>query len=129
MTVENRMTPEELCSQFAKLHNSIIGVVLAEGGSVRAANVKSGASLPNQAKLETLIAQSELVRNVFRKNEDYFGTLHFITASYNNADIFLFTISINARNFVLAIIVSPPYVHEEIVGKIRQYFGEVRLSR
>jgi hypothetical protein len=41
-------------------------------------------------------------------------------------DLFFFPIVINGRKMVLAVRISVPYTHDEIVDKLRGYIGNLR---
>jgi hypothetical protein len=49
-------------------------------------------------------------------------------AHNDNIDLFFFPIVINGRKMILVVRASVPYTYEEIVNKMREYVGKLRLG-
>ncbi len=111
-----------ICKEIANLHDHIIGAEIVEKGITIAAHVKSG-TLP---KLERLFVQTELYMNTLQANTEHLGRPHYLMAHNNSMDLFFFPIVINGRKMVLAVRISVPYTHDEIVDKLRGYIGNLR---
>ncbi len=118
----NSMDGTYICKEIANLHNNIISAEIVEKGITIAAHVKSG-TLP---KLERLFAQTELYMNTLQANTEHLGRPHYLMAHNDSMDLFFFPIVINGRKMVLAVRISVPYTHEEIVDKLREYVGNLR---
>jgi hypothetical protein len=114
----------QTCREIADLHDSIVGTEIVEKGITIAAHVKSG----TLTKLEKLFVQTELYMNTLYANAEHLGRPHYLLTHNDRMDLFFFPVVINGRKMVLVIRTSAPYNHEEIVDKIREYIGRLRLG-
>lgn len=114
----------QICKEISGLHESILGAEISQKGSTVAAHSKSGA-LP---RIERLIVQTELYLSILEASEGQLGRPHYLMAHCDNIDLLFFPIMVNGRKMILAIRAAAPYGHEELVGKVREYVGKVRLA-
>ena len=49
-------------------------------------------------------------------------------AHNDNTDLFFFPVVVNGRKMILGVRASVPYIHEEIVNKVREYVGKLRTK-
>ena len=114
----------QICKEIVGLHNSIVGTEIVEKGVTIAEHAKSG----TLSKLEKLFAQTELYMNILQTNTEKLGRPHYLMSHNDNIDLFFFPIVINGRKMILVVRASVPYIHEEIVNKMREYVGKLRLG-
>jgi hypothetical protein len=114
----------QVCKEIAGLHDSIVGTEIVEKGVTIAAHTKSG----TLSKLEKLFAQTELYISTLQANTEHLGRPHYLMAHNDNTDLFFFPIVVNGRKMILVVRASVPYTHEEIVNKMREYIGKLRLG-
>ncbi|HEY1211805.1 MAG TPA: hypothetical protein VGE82_02570 [Nitrososphaera sp.] len=114
----------QICKEIVGLHNSIVGTEIVEKGVTIAEHAKSG----TLSKLEKLFAQTELYMNILQTNTEKLGRPHYLMAHNDNIDLFFFPIVINGRKMILVVRASVPYTYEEIVNKMREYVGKLRLG-
>ena len=115
------MDGTHVCKEIAVLHDSIVSAEIVEKGITIAAHVKSG----TLTKLERLFAQTELYMNILNANSEHLGKPHYLMAHNDNTDLFFFPIVVNGRKMILVVRASVPYIHEEIVNKMREYIGKL----
>jgi hypothetical protein len=113
----------QVCKEIADLHDSIVGTEIVEKGVTIAAHAKSG----TLSKLEKLFAQTELYMSTLQANTEHLGRPHYLMAHNDSTDLFFFPIVVNGRKMILVVRASVPYTHEEIVNKMREYIGKLRL--
>ena len=113
----------KICKEIVGLNDSIIRSEIAEKGTVVAAHAKSG-SVPS---LERLLVQTELYINMLH-GQEHLGRAHYLLAHNDNIDLYFFPVVINGRNMILAIMIAVPYEHDQLVGKVREYIGKLRLG-
>jgi hypothetical protein len=113
----------QVCKEIADLHDSIVGTEIVEKGVTIAAHAKSG----TLTKLEKLFAQTELYVSTLQANAEHLGRPHYLMAHNDSIDLFFFPIVVNGRKMILVVRASVPYIHEEIVNKMREYIGKLRL--
>jgi DNA-binding LytR/AlgR family response regulator len=118
----------EICKEVAGLHGSILNAGIVERGVPIAMHSKPDAPLPRQDRLERTFAQAEIAIRVFQTNQDNFGKTHYIMAHNDSSDLFFFPIVINGRDMILLVRAATPYFHEELVGKVRDYIGNMRMA-
>ncbi len=114
----------QTCREIADLHDSIVGTEIVEKGITIAAHVKSG----TLTKLEKLFIQTELYMNTLCASVQYLGRPHYLLAHNDSIDLFFFPIVVNGRKMILVVRTSVPYNHKEIVDKLREYIGRLRLG-
>ena len=114
----------QICKEVTGLHESILGAEIAQKGSTVAAHSKSGAPL----RIERLLVQTELYLGILEAGEGRLGKPHYLMAHNDSVDLLFFPILVNGRKMILAVSAAAPYGHEEVVGKIREYVGKVRLA-
>jgi len=114
----------QVCKEIAGLHDSIVGTEIVEKGVTIAEHAKSG----TLSKLEKLFAQTELYMSVLQVNTEKVGRPHYLMAHNDSIDLFFFPIVVNDRKMILVVRASVPYIHEEIVNKMREYVGKLRLG-
>lgn len=114
----------QICKEIVGLHDGIIGAEIAEKGATVAAHAKSG-SFP---KLERLLVQTELYISILQASQEQFGRPHYIMAHNDGIDLYFFPVIINGRKMILVVRVAVPYEHEQLVGKVREYIGRLRLA-
>ncbi len=114
----------QICKEIVGLHDSIVGAEIAEKGTIVAAYAKSG-SFP---KLERLLVQTELYISILQAGQEQLGRPHYITAHNDNIDLYFFPVVVNSRRMILAVRVAVPYEHDQLVGKVREYIGKLRLT-
>ena len=112
-----------ICKEIAGLHDSIVGIEIVEKGCTIAAHAKSG----TLSKLEKLFTQTELYMSTLQAYTEHLGRPHYLMAHNDNTDLFFFPIVVNGRKMILVVRASVPYDHEEIVNKMREYIGMLRL--
>jgi hypothetical protein len=117
------MDGTQVCKEIASLHDSIVGAEIVEKGVTIAAHAKSG----TLSKLERLFAQTELYMSALQANTEHLGRPHYLMAHNDNTDLFFFPIVVNGRKMILVVRASVPYIYEEIVNKMREYMGKLRL--
>jgi hypothetical protein len=113
----------QVCKEIAGLHDSIVGTEIVEKGVTIAAHAKSG----TLSKMEKLFAQTELYMSTLQTNTEHLGRPHYLMAHNDITDLFFFPIVVNGRKMILVVRASVPYTHEEIVNKMREYIGKLRL--
>jgi hypothetical protein len=113
----------QVCKEIANLHDSIVGTEIVEKGVTIAAHAKSG----TLTKLEKLFAQTELYVSTLQANAEHLGRPHYLMAHNDSTDLFFFPIVVNGRKMILVVRASVPYIHEEIVNKMREHIGKLRL--
>jgi hypothetical protein len=118
------MDGTQICREIADLHDSIVGTEIVEKGVTIAAHAKSG----TLSKMEKLFAQTEFYMNTLQANADHLGRPHYLMAHNDITDLFFFPMVVNGRKMILVVRVSVPYTHEEIVNKMREYIGKLRLG-
>ena len=118
------MDGTQICREIADLHDSIVGTEIVEKGVTIAAHVKSG----TLTKLEKLFIQTEFYMNVLSTNAEHLGRPHYLLAHNDSTDLFFFPIVVNGRKMILVVRASVPYNHEEIINKMREYIGRLRLG-
>jgi len=118
----------QVCKEIAGLHGSILNAGIVEKGVPIAMHSKPDSPMPRQDRLERMFVQAETAINVFQSNQDHFGKTHYIMAHNDSSDLFFFPILVNGRNMILVVRTAEPYIHEEIVGKVRDYIGSMRMS-
>jgi hypothetical protein len=114
----------QVCKEIADLHDSIVGTEIVEKGVTIAAHAKSG----TLTKLEKLFAQTELYVSTLQANAEHLGRPHYLMAHNDSTDLFFFPIVVNGRKMILVVRASVPYIHEEIINKMREYIGKLRLG-
>jgi hypothetical protein len=114
----------QVCKEIAGLHDSIVGTEIVEKGVTIAEHARSG----TLSKLEKLFAQTELYMSVLQVNSEKVGRPHYLMAHNDSIDLFFFPIVVNGRKMILVVRASVPYIHEEIVNKMREYVGKLRLG-
>jgi hypothetical protein len=118
----------QICKEITGLHDSIIEAEIAEKGTAIAAHTRSGSSSSMQ-KLERLIVQTELYINILEQSsQEQLGKPHYLMAHNDNIDLFFFPIIINGRKMILVVMIAVPYEHEQLISKIREYIGNMRLA-
>ena len=114
----------QVCKEIVGLHNSIVGTEIVEKGITIAEHAKSG----TLSKLENLFALTEHYMSILQVNTEKLGRPHYLMAHNDNIDLFFFPIVINGRKMILVVRASVPYIYEEIVNKMREYVGKLRLG-
>jgi hypothetical protein len=66
--------------------------------------------------------------NTLCANVQYLGRPHYLLAHNDSIDLFFFPIVVNGRKMILVVRTSVPYNHKEIVDKLREYIGRLRLG-
>jgi hypothetical protein len=117
------MDGNQICKEIVSLHDSIVGTEIVEKGVTIAAHAKSGIL----SKLEKLFVQTELYMSTLQANTEHLGRPHYLMAHNDNTDLLFFPIAVNGRKMILVVRASVPYMHEEIVNKMREYIGRLRL--
>ena len=117
------MDGNQICKEIVSLHDSIVGTEIVEKGATIASHAKSGIL----SKLEKLFVQTELYMSTLQANTEHLGRPHYLMAHNDNTDLFFFPIAVNGRKMILVVRASVPYMHEEIVNKMREYIGKLRL--
>jgi hypothetical protein len=69
-------------------------------------------------------SQAEIILGVLKTNEETFGKVHYLMSHGDKADMFFFPVWLNGRRMSLAVQVMPPYIHEELIERLRRYIGE-----
>jgi hypothetical protein len=110
-----------VCKEIADLHDNIVSAEIVEKGITIAAHIKSG----TLTKLERLFALTELYMNILQSNAEHLGRPHYLMAHNDNTDLFFFPVVVNGRKMILVVRASVPYIHEEIVNKLREYVGKL----
>ena len=123
------MDGDQICKEIANIHENILGAGIIEKGLPLALHVRPDMPMPRQDRFEVMLGQTEIIMSIFETNEDYFGKFHYLMAHNDSSDLFFFPVAINGRRMVLVIRVLGPYSHEEVVGKVRQYVGKLRIAR
>ena len=115
----------QICKEIVGLHDGIIGAEIAEKGTAVATHTKK---LGNASKLERLIVQTELYFSILQSSQEQLGRPHYVMAHNDSIDLFFFPITVNGRKMILVVRVTVPYEHEQIVSKIREYIGNMRIA-
>lgn len=118
----------EVCQRIVGLHESIFASALLEEGVIRAIRIKSGEQLERQ-RLDTIMAQFWRGSAFFRESEALFGIMQHLVVHYNNADVMMFSVILNGRQFRLAVFAKHGYVHEELVEKIANYLVDLKAHK
>jgi hypothetical protein len=113
----------QICKEIVGLHDGIVGAEIAEKGATVAAHAKSG-SFP---KLERLLVQTELYISILQMGQEQLGRPHYLMAHNDNIDLYFFPVIINGRKMILVVRVAVPYEHDQLVNKVREYIGKLRL--
>jgi hypothetical protein len=110
-----------VCKEIADLQDNIVSAEIVEKGITIAAHIKSG----TLTKLERLFALTELYMSILQANTEHLGRPHYLMAHNDNIDLFFFPVVVNGRKMILVVRASVPYIHEEIVNKLREYVGKL----
>ena len=121
---------DEICKDAAHLFPGIVAAAILERGSLRGAHIKlEGAQARMHGMLERLAAQAEMLLATVAAEADYFGKAHYLMSHADKADVFMFPVWLNGRKMLLGIQVTPPYPHDDLVARLRQYIGETTSTR
>jgi hypothetical protein len=112
----------DTCKAIADMQDNILGAGLIENLQVAAMYAKPNVPLPEEEKFKLMFAQSEILVNVAKTNEDFFGRVRYLVSSFENSDVvFLPYRSKTDRDRTLVIQILRPYDHDKIAEKIAQH--------
>lgn len=115
----------QICKEIAGLHEGIVTAEIAEKGTTIAIYTKKAENIP---KLERLLIQTELYFSILQADQEHLGKPYYVLAHNDNIDLFFFQVIVNGRKMILVVSITVPYEYEQIVNKIREYIGNMRLS-
>ena len=120
------MGSAEQCREISSLDDSILMTAIIENANLLGSYVKKPMAPPNEQKFKVLRIQTELMVSMARNNEDFFGELGYLMFHSKHLDVFLFPISKGRKARILAIILKPPYNHDEITKKVLGYASKMK---
>lgn len=93
-------------------------VFLLRSGTLDQWKIRRGLKLPEPEKVNTMF-QRTLVHTLLKEREEYVGRMHYNLTSYDQLDIFHFSMEEPKENYpFLLVTVRKPYNHELLVAKV-----------
>ena len=113
----------DLCHRICDLSEKILGAAIIEDGQLVAMHSKSDVPVPvpSQERFSAIFYQTQLIADMHRSNEDYYGDLRFFTAHFKHGDVFCFPLDkygFSSGKALLAFKILAPYSHDSIVEAV-----------
>jgi len=110
----------DLCQRICNLDQNILGSAIIENGDLVAMHSKTNVPVPvpSQERFSSIFYQTQLIADMHRSNEDYYGDLRFFTASFKHGDVFCFPLDkygFSNSKALLAFKIISPYSHDHVV--------------
>ena len=113
------MAKPDLCARVMSLDRNIMGAFLLRNGTLDHWKMRKGLKLPEPEKVSTMMFQRTLVHTLLKEREEYVGRMHYNLTSYDQVDIFHFSLEEPRDNYPLLLVtVRKPYDHELLVAKV-----------
>jgi len=101
------------------LDRNIMGAFLLRNGTLDHWKMRKGLKLPEPEKVSTMMFQRTLVHTLLKEREEYVGRMQYNLTSYDQVDIFHFSLEEPRDNYPLLLVtVRKPYDHELLVAKV-----------
>jgi hypothetical protein len=113
----------DLCQRICGLNQNILGAVIIENGELAAmySRPEIPVPVPSKERFSAIFYQTQLMADMHRSNEDYYGDLRFFAAYFKHGDVFCFPLDkygFNNTKALLAFKIIPPYLQDDLVEVI-----------
>jgi hypothetical protein len=93
---------------------------LLKDGKLLGLYLKPSAIVPEEKRLTTMFVQAEAMAQIPRTNQDLFGNLNYVMASYQYLDIWVFKASYGT----LLLGITEPYDHKVLADDAKQFISK-----
>src|SRR5690348_3504406 len=92
MSIADTFNNFELCQMICELDKNILGAAIIKDGELIAMHSRPDVPVPvpSQERFSAIFYQTQLIADMHRSNEDYYGDLRFFAAHFKHGDVFCF---------------------------------------
>ena len=115
------MNEQEICKEIANLHDYILAAGVIENQQLVGRYLKDDMPQPDEERLRLIFAQPEIILNILRTNEDYFGATSYLIICSEKFDFILFACGAGRESRMFYVRTKRNFRGEEILQKIYDY--------
>ncbi len=109
-----------ICRTVAEVDDNIAAVGIIEEMEIAGLFYKPNVPIPKGEKISQMVVQYEMLVSIAKSNDDFFGSLRYLLASFETYDSLFFSLPRGANNKVrtLVIRISRPYDITKLLDKL-----------
>lgn len=116
------MNENQICKEITTLHDNIYAAGIIDKQKLRARYSKMLENWdPNDERIQSMLAQPEVLLNISKTNEYFLGPLKYIIVCYEYSDYIYFPATIDNTSKIFYIRVKPTLRGEEMIKQVYDY--------